>query len=74
MVLIFRFLSDSEDAAESVKIIQDLLDLLDSNPLNIEAFMVLIHESDNITLFFFNLDKPSKDYILVNRNLGGMPG
>ncbi|KAM7514487.1 hypothetical protein LguiA_004070 [Lonicera macranthoides] len=37
--LIFRFLSGCENATARIKIIRDLLDLLDSNPSNIEAFM-----------------------------------
>ncbi|KAL3514285.1 hypothetical protein ACH5RR_027002, partial [Cinchona calisaya] len=37
--LIFRFLSGSEDATARIKIVGDLLDLLDSNPSNIEALM-----------------------------------
>ncbi|XP_038715869.1 BEACH domain-containing protein B isoform X2 [Tripterygium wilfordii] len=39
LVLIFRFLSCCEDASARMKIIQDLLDLLDSNYSNIEALM-----------------------------------
>ncbi|KAH7524781.1 hypothetical protein FEM48_Zijuj06G0155600 [Ziziphus jujuba var. spinosa] len=39
LVLIFRFLSGSTDVSARMKIIGDLLDLLDSNPSNIEAFM-----------------------------------
>ncbi|EXB79620.1 BEACH domain-containing protein lvsC [Morus notabilis] len=39
LVLIFRFLSGSQDAAARMKIIRDLLDLLDSSPSNVEAFM-----------------------------------
>ncbi|KAJ4967218.1 hypothetical protein NE237_019067 [Protea cynaroides] len=39
LVLIFRFLSSSKDASTRVKILRDLLDLLDSNPSNIEALM-----------------------------------
>ncbi|OMO50809.1 hypothetical protein CCACVL1_30251 [Corchorus capsularis] len=39
LVLIFRFLSGCEDASARTKLISDLLDLLDSNPLNIEALM-----------------------------------
>ena len=42
LVLIFRFLFGSEDASARMKIIRDLLDLLDSSPSNVEAFMVLI--------------------------------
>lgn len=38
--LIFRFLSGCEDATLRMKIMGDLLDLLDSNPSNIEALMV----------------------------------
>lgn len=40
LVLIFRFLSGCEEAFARMKIISDLLDLLDSNPSNIEALMV----------------------------------
>lgn len=40
LVLIFRFLSCCEDMSARMKIFRDLLDLLDSNPSNIEAFMV----------------------------------
>ncbi|KAK8625809.1 hypothetical protein V6N13_056966 [Hibiscus sabdariffa] len=39
LVLIFRFLSGCKDASARMKIISDLLDLLDSNSLNIEALM-----------------------------------
>nr|POF26456.1 beach domain-containing protein b [Quercus suber] len=39
LVLIFRFLSCCEDVHARMKIIRDLLDLLDSNPSNLEAFM-----------------------------------
>ncbi|KAF3447262.1 hypothetical protein FNV43_RR12442 [Rhamnella rubrinervis] len=39
LVLIFRFLSGSMDVSARMKIIRDLLDLLDSNPSNVEAFM-----------------------------------
>ncbi|KAH6788519.1 binding protein [Perilla frutescens var. frutescens] len=37
--LIFRYLSDCDDRSSRVKIMGDLLDLLDSNPSNIEALM-----------------------------------
>ncbi|GFP89566.1 beach domain-containing protein lvsc [Phtheirospermum japonicum] len=37
--LIFRFLSGCEDRTSRIKIMGDLLDLLDSNPSNIEALM-----------------------------------
>ncbi|XP_020218624.1 BEACH domain-containing protein B isoform X2 [Cajanus cajan] len=37
--LIFRYLSSCKDARVRMKIIRDLLDLLDSNASNIEAFM-----------------------------------
>lgn len=43
LVLIFKFLSECKDVSARVKIIADLLDLLDSSPSNIEALMVLIH-------------------------------
>ncbi|KAJ8762560.1 hypothetical protein K2173_007999 [Erythroxylum novogranatense] len=39
LVLIFRFLSNCEDVSARIKIIQDLLDLLDSNTSNIESLM-----------------------------------
>ncbi|KAH9690313.1 BEACH domain-containing protein B [Citrus sinensis] len=39
LVLIFRFLAGCEEAFARMKIISDLLDLLDSNPSNIEALM-----------------------------------
>nr|XP_011458851.1 PREDICTED: BEACH domain-containing protein lvsC isoform X3 [Fragaria vesca subsp. vesca] len=39
LVLIFRFLSSCDDAHSRMKIITDLLDLLDSDPSNVEAFM-----------------------------------
>ncbi|XP_065880379.1 BEACH domain-containing protein B isoform X2 [Euphorbia lathyris] len=39
LVIIFRFLSSSDDASMRTKIIKDLLDLLDSNSSNIEALM-----------------------------------
>nr|GLL18344.1 BEACH domain-containing protein B isoform X1 [Ipomoea trifida] len=37
--LIFRFLANCDDATARIKIVSDLLDLLDSNPSNIEALM-----------------------------------
>lgn len=39
LVLIFRFLSGCEDVAARIKVIGDLLELLDSNSSNIEALM-----------------------------------
>ncbi|KAK2659945.1 hypothetical protein Ddye_006478 [Dipteronia dyeriana] len=39
LVIIFRFLSSCEDASERMPIIGNLLDLLDSHPLNIESLM-----------------------------------
>ncbi|KAG8632803.1 hypothetical protein MANES_18G056822v8 [Manihot esculenta] len=39
LVLIFGFLSSCEDVSARIKIIRDLLDLLDSNSSNIEALM-----------------------------------
>ncbi|KAI3896170.1 hypothetical protein MKX03_000290, partial [Papaver bracteatum] len=39
LVLIFRFLSSCEEVASRLKLFKDLLDLLDSNPSNIEALM-----------------------------------
>lgn len=41
LVLIFKFLCSCEEISARLKIITDLLDLLDTNPSNIEAFMVL---------------------------------
>lgn len=40
--LIFKYLSGCENRTSRVKIMGDLLDLLDSNPSNIEALMVLV--------------------------------
>lgn len=40
LLLIFRYLSGCEDTDARIKIIRDILDLLDSNASNIEAFMV----------------------------------
>lgn len=40
LLLIFRFLSGCGNANSRMKIIRDLLDLLDSNPSNIEALVV----------------------------------
>ncbi|KAG6608127.1 BEACH domain-containing protein B, partial [Cucurbita argyrosperma subsp. sororia] len=39
LVLIFKFLCSCEEISARLKIITDLLDLLDTNPSNIEAFM-----------------------------------
>ncbi|GMH14034.1 hypothetical protein Nepgr_015875 [Nepenthes gracilis] len=39
VVLVFKFLSECKNAGTRIKIIADLLDLLDSNPSNIEALM-----------------------------------
>ncbi|KAE8719568.1 hypothetical protein F3Y22_tig00109945pilonHSYRG00259 [Hibiscus syriacus] len=39
LVLIFRFLSGCKDESARIKIIRDLLDLIESNSLNIEALM-----------------------------------
>ncbi|KAK9032820.1 hypothetical protein V6N11_017863 [Hibiscus sabdariffa] len=39
LILIFKYLSSCGDASARMKIISDLLDLLDSNPLNIEALV-----------------------------------
>jgi hypothetical protein len=38
--LIFRYLTGCEDTVARIRIIRDILDLLDSNASNIEAFMV----------------------------------
>lgn len=40
LVLIFKYLSECKDVSARVRIISDLLDLLDSSPSNIEALMV----------------------------------
>jgi hypothetical protein len=39
-VFIFEFLSGCKDGLARMKIISDILDLLDSNPMNVEALMV----------------------------------
>ncbi|KAL1821830.1 hypothetical protein ACET3Z_016699 [Daucus carota] len=39
LALIFRFLSGCESVAARIKIIEDILDLLDTNPSNIEALL-----------------------------------
>ncbi|WZY72487.1 hypothetical protein YC2023_004727 [Brassica napus] len=38
-VFIFKFLSGCKDGSARIKIISDILDLLDSNPMNVEALM-----------------------------------
>lgn len=38
-VFIFKFLSGCKDGSARMKIISDILDLLDSNPMNVEALM-----------------------------------
>ncbi|CAL0327334.1 unnamed protein product [Lupinus luteus] len=78
--LIFRYLSGCEDATSRIKIIRDLLDLLDSNPSNIEAFMeygwsAWLSSSLNLdVLKDFNAMLPNQghsdmDELLVVRNL-----
>lgn len=42
LALIFRFLSDCESVAARIKIIENILDLLDTNLSNIEALLVKI--------------------------------
>ncbi|XP_019058456.1 PREDICTED: BEACH domain-containing protein B isoform X2 [Tarenaya hassleriana] len=39
LILIFKFLSGCKDGSARMKIISDILDLLDSHPMNIEALM-----------------------------------
>lgn len=72
--LIFRYLSGCEDTAARMKIIRDILGLLDSNASNIEAFMVW----EFFKLFFFLTVDDFVSYFfiddIVNRNMGGMPG
>lgn len=51
-VLIFKFLSGCNDASVRMKILRDLTDLLDSNPSNIEALMVLLNHTYNLVSSF----------------------
>ncbi|OIW14558.1 hypothetical protein TanjilG_14944 [Lupinus angustifolius] len=78
--LLQRYLSGCEDATARIKIIRDLLDLLDSNPSNIEAFMehgwnAWLSSSLNLdVLKDFNAKLPNQghsemDELLVVRNL-----
>ncbi|KAG4194048.1 hypothetical protein ERO13_A06G031500v2 [Gossypium hirsutum] len=55
LVLIFRFLSGCKDASARMKIISDLLELLDSNTLNIEALMGGISCQDFLYDIYDNL-------------------
>ncbi|TYH12058.1 hypothetical protein ES288_A06G035800v1 [Gossypium darwinii] len=55
LVLIFRFLSGCKDASARMKIISDLLELLDSNTLNIEALMGGISCQDLLYDIYDNL-------------------
>jgi hypothetical protein len=41
LVCIFKYIESCEDASARTKILSDLLDLLDSNPSNVESLMVL---------------------------------
>lgn len=38
---IFKYIQSCQDASARIKILSDLLDLLDSNPANVESLMVL---------------------------------
>lgn len=66
LVIIFKFLSGCEDASARMRIFIDLLDLLDSNPLNIEALM---EHGWNAWLAASLKLKVVKDYRLDSRNL-----
>jgi hypothetical protein len=41
LVCIFKYMQSCQDASARTKILSDLLDLLDSNPSNVEAIMVI---------------------------------
>jgi len=41
LVCIFKYIQSCQDASARTKILSDLLDLLDSNPANVESLMVL---------------------------------
>jgi hypothetical protein len=41
LVCIFKYIQSCRDASVRTKILSDLLDLLDSNPVNVESLMVL---------------------------------
>lgn len=58
LALIFRFLSGCESVAARIKIIQNILDLLDTNLSNIEALLVK-------SLFVFHAIRTFKRCILV---------
>lgn len=78
LLLIFRYLSSCGDASARMKIICDLLDLLDSNPLNIEALMVLHYciqlIFDIICMPCMLLKVPSNCSKFSFRNMVGMLG
>ncbi|CAJ2641153.1 unnamed protein product [Trifolium pratense] len=78
--LIFRYLTGCEDTAARIRIIRDILDLLDSNASNIEAFMEYgwnawltsslklgVLKDKNVKLP--NHDNSQRDELLVVRNL-----
>ncbi|KAJ7958905.1 BEACH domain-containing protein [Quillaja saponaria] len=67
LTLIFRYLSGCEDALARMKIIRDLLDLLDSNPTNIEAFMEYGWNAWLTALLKLDV---LKDYNVVSLNQG----
>lgn len=55
LVLIFKFMSNYEDANSRIKILEDLLELLDSNTSNIEALMVRGSKSIILTTFLLQI-------------------
>ncbi|XP_052201034.1 BEACH domain-containing protein B isoform X2 [Diospyros lotus] len=67
LVLIFKFLSECVDVAARIKIINDLLELLDSNPSNIEALM---EYGWNSWLMASTSLRALKDYKIESRVLG----
>lgn len=74
LVLIFKFLSGCNDASARMKILRDLTDLLDSNPSNIEALMVLLNHAYNL-ISSFNLPfHPPYLSVYLCRNMDGMRG
>lgn len=68
LVCIFKFLAKC-DTPSREKILRDLLDLLDSNPSNIEALMVLLK-----LLFLCWTIKYNITTNVLNRKMLGRPG
>lgn len=81
LALIFRFLSGCESVAARIKIIENILDLLDTNPSNIEALLVnffpvfvairTFQIFVSVILFVFLV---SFKIIFLNRSMDGMHG